>query len=505
MSRWVTVSFPSPAQTHALPLSDTKALFHAVRGRHHSLLLALLFQHQSRRASHCALETTRARLCPNCAVTTDKLLLAATNNAGEHALLIAVRANDHTAVEIILAHAAKDKNLTQHILLAQDKESGWNALHRAVYFNAFAAAKTIFMFAKQQQADTTRYNILKLKDATEFREQFHFHSELWNKMKNSRDHDSNTPFQSFREQFGQTKIVRDCKDDFKTKSTVLSFGSSANYLLGYPTNGEFQYFPKQIKEISSENVLDLVSGKYFAAALSDTGSVFVWGCHTPDKISCFNQEKIISISASSKYMIFVSEKGNTFVSGDCDLFDSDSSVKKRKQDFISMFPLYSLKKFKISRAFSGERCALFVTDSGKTLLLGYSFEDVFERRPKVFANYPVKGAILKERHSLILNQKGTVFQYFKNHAKFKKVEFLLPKEADVPRIVQITCSGSIFLALSHSGILYAWEKDSCSAHLVRSCEKFSLKNISCSNSICCATTSKWINEKNYLTLHFRSW
>ncbi|KAK7483280.1 hypothetical protein BaRGS_00025447 [Batillaria attramentaria] len=208
-----------------------------------------------------------------------------TDTAGRSALHVAASCGKTVTAEWLLAEKHQDASL-------KDKESGWTALHRALFYGQLATARLLIQY----------------------------HSELY-----CRDHEG----------LGPLDLVMKDRPKNVTFSTqepneVYSWGDNSNFTLGH-ANEQRRTMPEAVDTFRRVNisVTQIVMCKYHTVFLTQTGQVYTCGHGqggrlghgdeltfvTPRLVEALQNEVCTGVAAARDHTLFLTEKHSVYGCG----------------------------------------------------------------------------------------------------------------------------------------------------------------------------------------------
>jgi hypothetical protein len=452
----------------------------------------------------------------------------AKNTKGETPLLVAVSCDASDCVFVLVNDYNADP-------LCKDKESQWNALHRAVYHGSLCSAQVLFKVCGGSKSGELRKG------------------SAWKKLVVAQDNEGLTPFQLFqarterqsllwkkkeltvdvREEYGTMWNFIDEQEEkgvssnvtldrfgieYEQQSCLLSFGSSANFQLGYPLHAHVQLVPRPLPNLKMQNVIKVVYNKYSVGALTSDGKLYTWGCGQSGRlglghcsttikaelVSRLKDEFIVDVSIGEDCSLAVTLRGIVFGWGEgLASFMEESVVRSGGNNLLQSFHfprvIESVRNQKISCARVSRDRLFFLTTSGSLCILGWSLrkDERFLRAPKFILDFENSGICeikTLDRAILVQTTKGRMLQYSFEQSRFRRVSFPFENERNdrvvyrgtTERIVSFDCCDEFAIASSNLGRVYAWNiaKQELEAKRVISAVNLSVKSVSCSNSFC---------------------
>jgi hypothetical protein len=208
------------------------------------------------------------------------------NLVGETPLLHAARHNQFECLTYLLSRGAD--------AFAIDYESGWNALHFAMYFGNFRVIKA-------------------LKDSSVYRD-----------LAVMQDNEGLHPFDLIQSRFKHERGEQQVEDQ---RSFVSSFGYGGNMQLGYPVSGDFREKAKILSMSLKTQIHSLSIGIASVGAITSRGELYTWGVGKfgrlghgdetshiyPKKVDAFSSTMVVDVSMGESHSLALTSLSSLFL------------------------------------------------------------------------------------------------------------------------------------------------------------------------------------------------
>lgn len=277
-----------------------------------------------------------------------------------------------------------------------DEESGWTALHSALYFGHIRAAAQLLRSGAR--LDST-------------------------------DRDDRTPLELISKELPLSTMSR---------TEVFSWGSGVNFQLGTGNSG--LQTPRRLDKLTDMDVTELAASKFHSMALSKDGRVLTWGWgvggrlgHADEKLHAGNgaqifprvvrtllSEKVISIAAAKHHALAVTSTGDVYSWG----LNPDGRLGytgANKQ--VTPKRIGALKGVRVIHAAAANKHSAVVSDAGAVYTwgsnghgqLGYGTTDSGSNpNPHCVESLKHKSIAhvsLAKKHSLALTEDGDIYSW----------------------------------------------------------------------------------------------
>eukprot|EP00002_Diphylleia_rotans_P031365 TRINITY_DN6512_c0_g1_i13.p1 TRINITY_DN6512_c0_g1~~TRINITY_DN6512_c0_g1_i13.p1 ORF type:complete len:1361 (+),score=283.76 TRINITY_DN6512_c0_g1_i13:99-4181(+) len=356
-----------------------------------------------------------------------------TNEWGVTPLHIAATVGNLPGVKALIHACPKSIDL-------QDLESGWTALHRAIYYGHYTVAITLI----RQGAD------LFIRD--------------------------NTGVTCF-ELLVQSTFIR---NQTPRLSFVYTSGNGVNFQLGHGGTASMSN-PKRLESLVGYDIVQTACSKFHTVALHKGGTVFTWGLGTGGRLGHGNEDTLStpteltnhtmgivkSVAASSFCTAAINENGLLYVWGDNR--HNQLAISGASTSAIANVPtlVESLRQESVEMVQVGEKLVVVLTKTGSVFLWGTGFKEsesviLQPKRMPSLEKKVIKIAVSDTKYAAIC-ENGDAFICGRSvrkvvlPAKFPPKVRSLWKKKEMIR--NIAATADCFYFLTDSGDIYAYLAD----------------------------------------------
>ena len=266
------------------------------------------------------------------------------NSLHETPLHVAASHNHLPCVQLLLAYHAQ--------LNLQDRESGWTALHRAVYKGHLAIACALTQAgADPTVADfdgLTAFDLLTTRtqpSAFVQRDAGHGDDDEDDELRFLTSSSSISAKQRLRRARLREEEASLCRDSAWRSSLVhllYTFGSNSNYALGLPSDSHHTK-PRLITGLSPVDVVGVACTRFASFALTTTGAVYGWGQGMGYRLGTGEERsevvprllgfkgRVVEVDAEEKWGAAVGERGEVLVWGTVDFLGKEREMRRERE------------------------------------------------------------------------------------------------------------------------------------------------------------------------------
>ncbi len=351
-------------------------------------------------------------------------------------------------------------------LESKDWESGWTALHRAIYFNQTAVA--IFLVG--------------MGAALFSNDQIHA----------IKDHSGLEPLDLLSIQL---KCYLPCCNSRVEAGCVMTFGKS-DFMLGIPLPKASQVTkPKIVEKLLSESVVDIYATKYHSFAINSAGQVFSWGHgkggrlghgddrsrFEPSLIVGLHHMKVVKLSASESHVMALTQDGELFSWGSNSVGQLGHGLGESSSTLYNPRRVDSLRNVSVVGMVAGQSHSLCYSIDND--LFGWGSNEMGElglpicariaqpKKIKHIQHHNIVQLLVHDFSSLMLCRSAPVTSLYSTDAyaalsevwswgngnhHFRRVAFPKNRRPTDCLIKQLAAGNNRFYALSENGLVYCW-------------------------------------------------
>ncbi|KAI8048485.1 regulator of chromosome condensation 1/beta-lactamase-inhibitor protein II, partial [Thamnidium elegans] len=171
-----------------------------------------------------------------------------------------------------------------------------------------------------------------------------------------------------------------------------TFISSENAIIGYLPTREKQEHPRIVHSLAKLNIIDIAAGASHCLALTDTGTVYSWGCGDqsqlgrptknqeegllPKPITCLKD--IVSISCGTNHSFAINQKGQVYAWGlnqyqQCGLVEKEEGegvLGDPMVDVPALVPYFNDASVRVQSIAAGEAHSIALLKNNKLVVFG---------------------------------------------------------------------------------------------------------------------------------------
>ena len=378
------------------------------------------------------------------------------NSFYETPLHVAAAHNQLACVLLLLPH--------RPLLDVADRESGWTALHRAVYRGHLSVACALIQAGADPTAvdldGLTAFDLLRTRQSPaafvavdrsvwaedEDGDDAQLLATLSAQQRRRRERREEEQSLAWRESTWRASLVH----------LLYAFGSNTNFALGLPSDSHHTK-PRLIAGLAAEDVVGLACTRFVSFAVSNQGSVWGWGQGSAYRLGTGEERsevvprqllmktRVVEVDAEERWAAAVGEKGEVLVWGTVDFLrrgddddgaappstasKSPSRTPPRKDDCVYPTPtrLESCRSLRVSHVCCSQSRLFLLSLAGELWYVGASLDDgavtQIPRRVLSMMELTVSQVRCSRSSVVVLSRDGEVYQQVRGERKAFRVLF----------------------------------------------------------------------------------